>query len=246
MRKHSFFVLGIVLVMLVSMSAASALDKSTLYNGCKGEEVKKLQQALIDLGYLGGYADGVFGRNTENAVRKFQSKNHLNSDGLAGKKTQEILFAKASSSSSSSSAKSASSSSSASSSASSASSGGNGSLFGGDYATIRIGAKGARVTSLQKALSAVGAYSGSIDGKFGSGTQEAVKLFQQSEKLTSDGLAGRKTLQALEKAVSSGKKIKASASSGSASSSSSSSGSSSSTVSGPDSSSVRLYPPMCA
>lgn len=240
MRKHSFFVLWIVLVMLVSMSAASALDKSTLYNGCKGEEVKKLQQALIDLGYLGGYADGVFGRNTENAVRKFQSKNHLNSDGLAGKKTQEILFAKASSSSSSSSAKSASSSSSASSSASSASSGVNGSLFGGDYATIRIGAKGARVTSLQKALSAVGAYSGSIDGKFGSGTQEAVKLFQKSEKLTSDGLAGKKTLQALEKAVSSGKKIKASASSGSASSSSSSSGSSSSTVSGPDSSSVRL------
>lgn len=244
MRKHSFFVLGIVLVMLVSMSAASALDKSTLYNGCKGEEVKKLQQALIDLGYLGGYADGVFGRNTENAVRKFQSKNHLNSDGLAGKKTQEILFAKASSSASSSSSSSPSSqsastsSSSSSSSSSSASSAGK--LFGGDYTTIRIGANGKRVRSLQQALSAVGAYSGSVDGKFGAKTQEAVKLFQKSEKLTSDGLAGKKTLQALEKAVSSGKKIKASASSGSVSSSSSSSGSSSSTVSGPDSSSVRL------
>ena len=57
-----------------------------------GEDVKQLQQALIDLGYLNDAADGTFGTNTEEAVIRFQAVNGLSADGLAGVKTQELLY----------------------------------------------------------------------------------------------------------------------------------------------------------
>ena len=85
------------LILTVSLCASAlALDAGTLKNGSRGDEVQKLQQALISLGYLKGTADGVFGNKTENAVRAFQKAKKLNVDGLAGKKTQELLYAAAS------------------------------------------------------------------------------------------------------------------------------------------------------
>ena len=74
MRKHRFSARALIrlclagcLIMLF-LSPALAYEASTLYNGCSGEEVRQLQQALIDLGFLDGKADGVFGNKTENAV----------------------------------------------------------------------------------------------------------------------------------------------------------------------------------
>lgn len=64
----------------------------TLKKNFTGEDVKKLQQALIDLGYLNDAADGTFGSNTQEAVIRFQSVNGLSADGLAGAKTQELLY----------------------------------------------------------------------------------------------------------------------------------------------------------
>ena len=64
----------------------------TLKKGMNGEDVKKLQQALIDLGYLSDKADGAFGSNTHSAVVMFQAVNGLSADGLAGKKTQDVLY----------------------------------------------------------------------------------------------------------------------------------------------------------
>ena len=64
----------------------------TLKKGMSGEDVKKLQQALIDLGYLTDQADGAFGSNTHSAVVMFQAVNGLSADGLAGKKTQDVLY----------------------------------------------------------------------------------------------------------------------------------------------------------
>ena len=63
----------------------------TLKKNFTGEDVKQLQQALIDLGYLNDAADGTFGKNTEEAVIRFQAVNGLSADGLAGVKTQELL-----------------------------------------------------------------------------------------------------------------------------------------------------------
>ena len=61
--------------------------------GAKGKEVKKLQEKLIEMGYLPeGSADGAYGRKTFNAVKKFQYYNGLTADGIAGRKTQTNLF----------------------------------------------------------------------------------------------------------------------------------------------------------
>ncbi len=61
--------------------------------GAKGKEVKKLQEKLIEMGYLPeGAADGAYGRQTYNAVKKFQYYNGLAADGVAGRKTQTNLF----------------------------------------------------------------------------------------------------------------------------------------------------------
>ena len=61
--------------------------------GSKGKEVRKLQEKLIEMGYLPeGSADGAYGRKTFNAVKKFQYYNGLTADGIAGRKTQTNLF----------------------------------------------------------------------------------------------------------------------------------------------------------
>ena len=57
----------------------------------QGNRVKILQQALIQLKYLSGKADGVFGSKTLDAVVRFQKDHKLSADGLAGKKTLTAL-----------------------------------------------------------------------------------------------------------------------------------------------------------
>ncbi len=61
--------------------------------GAKGKEVRKLQEKLIEMGYLPeGSADGAYGRKTFNAIKKFQYYNGLTADGIAGRRTQTYLF----------------------------------------------------------------------------------------------------------------------------------------------------------
>lgn len=63
-----------------------------LKRGAKGDEVKKLQEDLITLGYselMEPYGvDGSFGKATETAVRTFQKDNGLVVDGSVGRATQ--------------------------------------------------------------------------------------------------------------------------------------------------------------
>jgi hypothetical protein len=59
----------------------------------QGDEVLKLQQRLVELGYSEvGTPDGVFGKMTEAAVRRFQEQNGLEADGYVGPKTWKALF----------------------------------------------------------------------------------------------------------------------------------------------------------
>lgn len=66
----------------------------TLRKGMKGEDVKQLQEALINLGYDLGKngADGDFGSATYSAVRAFQKAKGLIVDGIAGKATLGALY----------------------------------------------------------------------------------------------------------------------------------------------------------
>lgn len=65
---------------------------TTVKLGSKGEEVKLLQKKLTELGYKDEsgnklVSDGVFGKNTEYALKNFQKKMSLVTDGIAGPKT---------------------------------------------------------------------------------------------------------------------------------------------------------------
>lgn len=59
------------------------------------------------------------------------------------------------------------------------------------------GDQGDAVMAIQAVLKQEGYYKGSVDGKYGSGTIEAVKNFQKAKKLTQDGKAGQNTLTAM-------------------------------------------------
>lgn len=70
---------------------------SNLSYGSSGDEVKKLQQSLINAGYdLGSTgADGKFGDLTQAAVKKYQADNGLAVDGIAGNNTLGKLYSAA-------------------------------------------------------------------------------------------------------------------------------------------------------
>ncbi len=77
----------------VPLITANTSAYHNLAMGDKGAEVRRLQEKLIELGYLPeGAADGAYGRQTYNAVRKFQYYNGLAQDGIAGRATQTNLF----------------------------------------------------------------------------------------------------------------------------------------------------------
>lgn len=54
--------------------------------GSKGDEVKKIQKVV------GCVADGIFGANTESAVKKWQASHGLSADGIVGPHTYEKMF----------------------------------------------------------------------------------------------------------------------------------------------------------
>lgn len=63
-----------------------------LKNGSRGELVKQLQTRLNEQGYKAGTADGIFGRNTEQAVKALQSVAGITVDGKVGKNTWTALL----------------------------------------------------------------------------------------------------------------------------------------------------------
>lgn len=59
--------------------------------GSRGSEVSKIQTKLKNWGYYTGSVDGIYGSSTLSAVKKFQRKNGLTADGIAGKVTLEKM-----------------------------------------------------------------------------------------------------------------------------------------------------------
>jgi N-acetylmuramoyl-L-alanine amidase len=66
--------------------------------------------------------------------------------------------------------------------------------------TLAPGSQGPQVRALQRALRALGFYTGPIDGGYGPKTQQAVSAFQRSVGLTADGVLGPATLKRLRAA----------------------------------------------
>jgi len=89
-------------IVVVSLAAGFILYNNTVgqnqssravisYYGSRGKEVIEIQKRLKAWGYYKGAIDGIYGYQTYQAVRYFQSKNGLKVDGIAGKQTLAAL-----------------------------------------------------------------------------------------------------------------------------------------------------------
>ncbi|MCM3729084.1 C39 family peptidase [Neobacillus cucumis] len=93
------FLLVFSLSIVVPPDSASAAGSSALVStsgailkrGSRGPSVTELQRKLTSLGYNTKGMDGIFGVNTENAVRQFQKARHLQVDGIVGPVTAKAL-----------------------------------------------------------------------------------------------------------------------------------------------------------
>ena len=105
--KKKIFVASIMIVLMMCSIAYiffrnSEVEALSKY-GSKGDEVTQIQTKLKRWGYYNGNIDGIYGSQTQEAVRYFQRKNGLTVDGIAGPKTLAAMGITSSSSSSSSS-----------------------------------------------------------------------------------------------------------------------------------------------
>lgn len=88
MNKKFFLILLVSILLIISLyPICFSLSKY----GSRGEEVKQIQTKLKSWGYYDGSVDGVYGSKTFEAVKKFQRKNGLTVDGIAGDKTLAAL-----------------------------------------------------------------------------------------------------------------------------------------------------------
>lgn len=142
----------------------------------RGEDVKWLQASLNQLIHAGLTVDGMFGKNTYNAVKNFQSLNGLGVDGIVGTYTKGKLTALlenkdyvAPQSST-------------------------GTILKYGYpaptGTLRSGSKGDTVRWLQVALNNTISSDLDVDGHYGAKTKAAVQSFQSKNGLSSDGIFG--------------------------------------------------------
>src|SRR6476620_6258488 len=89
--------------MIVPLSAVQMLNYQTvtaqacdttpgvIVKGARGDQVVNLQKSLKKLGFDPGVIDGIFGGNTEAAVKQFQASNGLVVDGKVGPNTKAAL-----------------------------------------------------------------------------------------------------------------------------------------------------------
>ncbi len=162
-------------------TAATSTNPNTLEYGDSGDLVTALQTALTALGFDTNGVDGRFGAGTRKAVIAFQKANGLTADGLAGTKTQKLLYTKADAATSGTGT------------TTDTTITGTDSSASGFTRTLRKGYTGSDVLSVQTQLQSLGYYSSTLDGVYGAGTMAAVSAFQKNNSLSVDGLVGSRT-----------------------------------------------------
>lgn len=166
-------------------------------------QIKAIQQNLKGLGYYGGSADGVGGSSTRSAVINFQADSRLWQDGVVGGGTNSRLLSRVRSVQQNLKGlgyyKGAV----------------DGSYGDGTRSSVinyqankslwQDGVAGAgtrsrlsgEVSNVQSLLKQKGYYTAAVDGQFGQGTRTALIAFQRQNGLTADGVAGPRTITAL-------------------------------------------------
>ena len=151
-------------------------DYTELKQGDRGDDVKRLQKRLIELGYLTGSADGIYGASTSNAVKAFQTVNKLTVSGVATVETQQRLY-----------------SNDAIAQGGTATPAPSATPAPTEYPTLKPGSVGASVKALQRRLIELGYLNDTADGAYGSRTTSAVKSFQIKLGLSATGIADSQT-----------------------------------------------------
>ena len=94
-RKKIGQALLLLLVNVLILAAISANQNQSSQvlskMGTRGSEVTQIQTKLKQLGFYTGNIDGIFGLQTQKAVRSFQQSRGLTADGIAGKLTLSAL-----------------------------------------------------------------------------------------------------------------------------------------------------------
>lgn len=143
----------------LSQKAYEYSNAAPLKNGAYGDQVLKLQRALQKLGYFSGKCDGVYGAATAAAVGRFQLANGLNENGVA----DGAMFLR---------------------------------LYEGEALSwdefiesnrASVGDSGDHVRLIQQCLKELGYFDGECTGKYGEGTQNAVRNFQIDQNIEADG-----------------------------------------------------------
>lgn len=151
-------------------SADAVVLPAALNGGSEGEDVERLQNRLIQYGFMSGAADGSYGQATVNAVRAFQRHlveqgydEWITADGTATSLTQYCLYSD---------------------------------RYSSYLRTIAPGDSGDEVLRVQRRLSQLGYLDGDAGDTMDDYAQEALELFQQRAGLYDIGI-GRETIDAL-------------------------------------------------
>jgi peptidoglycan hydrolase-like protein with peptidoglycan-binding domain len=149
-----------------SIGGSSSSDPGTgtryLEIGMRGEDVRKLQKRLKELGYATGSIDGIFGDITHSAVILYQANCHIDQDGVVGPVTWKKL------------------------------NNGSASLVPDPPPAryLKKGSRGDDVATVQARLIVLGYLSDGADGIFGKLTHAAVVAFQNDQGIKVDGIVG--------------------------------------------------------
>lgn len=148
---------------------------SMVQNGSSGPDVALVQTWLNGVRdtcswYSALRTDGRFGKSTENAVREFQLRSDLTSDGKVGRTTWEALYAKYAVQ--------------------------HGTAVPYPGTALRSGDAGAAVRYVQQKLNTL-SYALPADGKYGAKTTAAVRSWQSKNGLTADGVFGKDSWEKL-------------------------------------------------
>jgi len=98
----SIVMLLLVVTFITTLSLENSQVEALSKYGSRGTEVRTIQEKLKRWGYYTGNVDGIYGSLTVAAVKRFQQKNGLAVDGIAGKNTLNAMGIMQSSSSGSS------------------------------------------------------------------------------------------------------------------------------------------------
>ncbi len=169
------------LVLCLSTVAVAMAAYQTIPYGEQSNAVRKMQDALRNKGHYRGAVDGKFGPATKAAVIKYQKSIGIKADGKPGNVTLTALYEGRSAINKAKNSE---------------------RLYvtnPSNPRTLYYGCTGARVRSLQYALSKAGVYKGALDGVYGDLTYQAVVKYQRQRGLSVDGMAGTNTLASLKK-----------------------------------------------